>query len=103
MTAEPIHSRPDRGRLGRILLLAGLVLLVLLLWWGVYFLALYTTAPAELSARAQMRQAGDFLYSEQDGGAVLREYRGNAVQLTVPETLNGLPVVTVGASAFCTL
>ena len=41
-----------------------------------------------------------FHYREENGGAVITGYDGNASILTIPSTLNGLPVTAIGEHAF---
>ncbi len=41
-----------------------------------------------------------FHYREENGGAVITGYSGNVALLTVPATLDGLPVVAIGEHAF---
>ncbi|MBQ7454926.1 MAG: leucine-rich repeat protein [Clostridia bacterium] len=79
-----------------------------------YFM-MYPTADADYAA--QMRAAArtftvidspnlapapeeDFRFSEQDGGAVIEAYLGDAAHVVVPDTLGGLPVRAIGDQAF---
>ncbi len=45
-------------------------------------------------------EAVTFRYRLEDGGAVITGYEGNAAMLTVPDTLDGHPVISIGERAF---
>ena len=44
--------------------------------------------------------ANDFSYEIVDGGAKIKKYLGEATEVTVPDTLEGFPVVSIGGGAF---
>ena len=44
--------------------------------------------------------ANDFSYEIVDGGAKIKKYLGEATEVTVPDTLEGFPVVSIGGRAF---
>lgn len=44
--------------------------------------------------------AGDFTFTEHDGGLILTGYRGNDANVTVPSYVGGLPVRAIGVNAF---
>ena len=43
---------------------------------------------------------GDFTFSIKKGKATLTAYTGHAKEVTIPDTVNGVPVTTIGVSAF---
>ena len=45
-------------------------------------------------------QCGDYTYRVIDTGAEIMEYYGQGGEITLPETLDSLPVVSVGLCAF---
>lgn len=45
-------------------------------------------------------QCGDYTYRAIDTGAEIMEYYGQGGEITLPETLDSLPVVSVGLCAF---
>ncbi len=70
----------------------------------------YKVQIAALEARVSQLSAADdstsmaervtFYYREENGGAVITGYSGDVALLTVPATLDGLPVVAIGEHAF---
>ena len=58
-----------------------------------------TAAPTTTATSAPKRYVS-FDYKKTDGGVVLTKYTGNEADVTIPETLDGQPVVAVGDSAF---
>ena len=43
----------------------------------------------------------DFEYEVEDGKVTITGYTGNGGDVTVPDTIDGLPVTTIGDNAFC--
>ncbi|MCL2376174.1 MAG: leucine-rich repeat domain-containing protein, partial [Defluviitaleaceae bacterium] len=43
---------------------------------------------------------GDFVFSVEAGEVTITRYTGSATDLIIPDTINGLPVRIIGASAF---
>ena len=73
----------------------GRILTSLCLAFAVVLLCLFllpTTADAETY--------GDFVYTVSDGEATITDYTGSATDLTIPNTLGGYPVTTIGYHAF---
>lgn len=60
--------------------------------------SLTVTAFAENSSAAR---SGDWLYTVEDGGAVITAYQGIDASVAVPGTLGDYPVVRIGRAAFC--
>ncbi len=70
----------------------------------------YRAQIAALQARVSQLSAADgspsmaervtFYYREENGGAVITGYSGDVALLTVPATLDGLPVIAIGEHAF---
>ena len=49
---------------------------------------------------ALAEKEGDFEYTITDGKAIITKYTGKETDLVIPSTLGGMPVVTIGNSAF---
>lgn len=56
-----------------------------------------TTATAP---KDPLTESVTFHYRAENGGAVITGYAGNVALLTVPDTLDGLPVIAIGEHAF---
>ena len=58
------------------------------------------TASAEAAAGQEIT-FGNYVYMVQDDGtAIITQYTGLDVAITIPDTLDGIPVTAIGASAF---
>ena len=61
-------------------------------------LMLLSVAPLSIIANAQTDD--DFVYSVENGEAIVTAYRGTDTVLTIPDTLGGYPVTAIGDVAF---
>ncbi len=64
----------------------------------VLMLSLLTIGAFTLSANAAT--SGDYTYSVSGGNATITDYTGSATTLTIPSTLGGYPVTSIGYDAF---
>jgi len=57
-----------------------------LLWWAVILVALLGKVRAE-----------DYTYTTNNGAITITQYRGPGGVVTIPSTINGLPVISIGS------
>ena len=57
------------------------------------------TDTVTLSMQAELRY-GDFVYEAADSGIIIVKYEGSSSSVTVPATIDDLPVIRIGDSAF---
>ncbi len=55
-----------------------------------------------LSIKLPASSGSDFVYINKADGITITYYRGTDVNVTIPDTIDGKPVVTIGNGAFCT-
>ncbi len=65
----------------------------------VLFLLVLTASLATVTASAETE--GDFTYTVSDSEATITGYTGSETSLTIPSTLGGYSVTTIGTEAFC--
>ena len=53
-----------------------------------------------VAATTEKTTADGFVYTVSDDAVTIKQYTGTAAEITVPETIEGLPVTTVGDGAF---
>ncbi|MDO4154471.1 MAG: leucine-rich repeat protein [Clostridia bacterium] len=53
-----------------------------------------------VAATADQTTADGFVYTVSDDAVTIKQYTGTAAEITVPETIDGLPVTTIGDGAF---
>lgn len=53
-----------------------------------------------VAATTEKTTADGFVYTVSDDAVTIKQYTGTAAEITVPETIDGLPVTTVGDGAF---
>jgi len=63
-------------------------------------LAVFLAVMLLLPAMTLAATSGDFEYSVSGGKATITKYTGSATELTIPETLGGYPVTSIGYEAF---
>ncbi len=68
--------------------------LALILAVGICF-----SAPVTITASAAAAES-DFEYEENDGGITIYWYNGSDSEIVIPDTIGGMPVTTIGSSAF---
>ncbi len=58
---------------------------------------------SEISQTEKLPEANaeDFEFTETDGGVVVTKYLGSQTEFSVPEKIDGKPVVEIGSKAFC--
>ena len=56
--------------------------------------------PPEPVTRTEPVVSGDYAYTLENSLATITSYTGSAAELTIPETLDGFPVVAIGRMAF---
>jgi hypothetical protein len=65
--------------------LVGIMMMTILLCW---------------SSQAQAATDGDYTYTVTGGGAQITKYTGAGGAVTIPDTLGGVPVASIGDDAF---
>ena len=60
--------------------------------------SIFTVAP--ITASAETFTSGDFEYEIYNGSACITDYNGNATKLTLPSSLGGYTVTSLGYKAF---
>ena len=53
-----------------------------------------------LPACSDVRRSGNYRYTVENGEVTIVEYTGSGANVTIPDSINGMPVVTIGMEAF---